>query len=203
MQLRARFYIDGFNLYFGLMNSGYKDCKWLDIKSLCMKLMNKEHDLFGVKYFTSSVKNDLAKKKRQDVYIEALYSSEVDIYWGQFRSELQKCEICGNDYWQLKEKKTDVNIATQLMVDTYKNEFDVAYVISGDSDLVPPIKHIREIFPSKQIFIAFPPSRTSDELKLYANSSFKIGYKKLKDCQFPENLPNKYGELIQKPKEWL
>ena len=41
---------------------------------------------------------------------------------------------------------TDVNIATQMIIDAYQDKYDTAMLISGDSDLVPPIKAINENF---------------------------------------------------------
>ena len=34
---------------------------------------------------------------------------------------------------------TDVNIATQMMIDAFQDKYNMAMLISGDSDLVPPI----------------------------------------------------------------
>jgi hypothetical protein len=35
---RVVVYIDGFNLYFGLLEAGLSNCKWLDIKKLVQNL---------------------------------------------------------------------------------------------------------------------------------------------------------------------
>jgi uncharacterized LabA/DUF88 family protein len=43
-----------------------------------------------------------------------------------------------------EEKGTDVNIASHLLVDAHNNSFDMAVVISNDSDLVEPIKMVIE-----------------------------------------------------------
>ena len=51
---------------------------------------------------------------------------------------------------------TDVNIATQILIDAYQDNFDMAMLISGDSDLVPPIKAVHELFPKKRVFVTFP-----------------------------------------------
>jgi len=39
-----------------------------------------------------------------------------------------------------KEKGSDVNLATYLLMDGFKREYEMAVVISNDSDLVEPIK---------------------------------------------------------------
>lgn len=38
---------------------------------------------------------------------------------------------------------TDVNIAIQLLGDAFDDKFDVALVISGDSDLTTPVRRVR------------------------------------------------------------
>ena len=89
-----------------------------------------------------------------------------------------------------------------MIIDAYKDEYDVAFLISGDSDLVPPIKLVREAFPQKQIIVVFPPSRKGNELKQAANSSFALGRKKLEDAQFPNSVKGKYGNTLNIPQPW-
>jgi uncharacterized LabA/DUF88 family protein len=57
------------------------------------------------------------------------------------------------------------------MSDAYEDRFDVAMLISGDSDLTGPVEAIRKIYPQKKIIIAFPPNRISIQLKQIANAS--------------------------------
>ena len=39
-----------------------------------------------------------------------------------------------------EEKGSDVNLATHLLYDGFRNDYDIAVVISNDSDLLEPIK---------------------------------------------------------------
>lgn len=45
---------------------------------------------------------------------------------------------------------TDANIATSMIVDGFKDEYDMAILISGDCDLTPPIKSIHNLFRNKR-----------------------------------------------------
>lgn len=200
---RLNFYIDGFNLYFGMRDSGYKHCKWLDIHLLAETLKHSTHELKNVKYFTSRINNNPDKQKRQTTYLEAIATKDIEIIYGEFRTNWMKCKTCDGGWYDSKEKKTDVNIATHLMKDAFNNEFDVAILVSGDSDLTPPVKAITEIFPNKEIRIAFPPGHESNDLKKVANGSFLIGVKKLETSQLPLKVTNKYGQELEKPKEWI
>jgi len=42
--------------------------------------------------------------------------------------------------WKTEEKGSDVNIATYLLLDGHDGLYDEAIVISGDSDLVEPVR---------------------------------------------------------------
>ena len=146
---RVIVYVDGFNLYFGIKEAGLENCKWLDIHQLILDLIKPEQELILIKYFTSRVSNNPDKQKRQSTYIEALETKGIKIYYGHYQSNTINCKRCGNIWPSYNEKMTDVNIATQMLVDAYKNAFDMAMLVSGDSDLVPPIKAIHENFLQK------------------------------------------------------
>lgn len=199
---RLKVYIDGYNLYFGMKDAGFEHCKWLDVHALSLLLKNADHELKEVKYFTARVTNDAGKQRRQSYYIDALMTRPITFIYGQYRPEEIECYGCYRVFTHSKEKMTDVNIATHMIIDAYKDEYDVAILISGDSDLVPPVKEIRANFPQKEIFIAFPPRRESNELRKYANSAFAIAKKKLEACQLPKEVENKFAFVIKKPTEW-
>ena len=200
---RLNVYIDRFNLYFGIVESGFNNCKWLDIQLLANNIKLPSQDLCETKYFTSRISNNVDKQKRQDIYIEALLTKSISITYGQFRNQPMQCNSCSNVWYDSKEKMTDVNIATTMMIDAFTNKFDVAFLISGDSDLVPPIKAIRGLFPQKEIWVVFPPNRESNALKKIANGSFVLGRKKLEISQLPEEVMSNYGVVLKRPTSWI
>ena len=60
-------YIDGYNLYYGLLKSNPKS-KWLDLSALVKKLLRPDHDIVGIKFFTARIRpypQDLAAIERQ------------------------------------------------------------------------------------------------------------------------------------------
>jgi uncharacterized LabA/DUF88 family protein len=97
---------------------------------------------------------------------------------------------------------TDVNIATRILVDSFQNKFDTAFLISGDTDLIPPIREIKSLFPKKRIVVAFPPGRHNISLQNQAHASFIIGRKKLLDSQLPEEVTKPDGFTLRRPDEW-
>ena len=196
-------YVDGFNLYFGIIEAGFINCKWLNINNLVNNLLRPNQELIEIKYFTSRVSNNPDKQKRQTTYIEALESVGIKIYYGHYQSDAIECRQCGNIWPTYHEKMTDVNIATQILIDAYQDKYDMAMLLSGDSDLVPPIKAIHGLFKNKRVFVAFPPKRHNSSVALVAKGSIIIGRKKLVDSQFDNEVPKKDGFILRKPKEWL
>lgn len=199
---RVVVYIDGFNLYFGMLDAGFDYCKWLNLKLLVENLLHQNQSLIEIKYFTSRVGNNPDKQKRQNTYIEALESVGVTIYYGNYQSDKIECKRCKNVWPTYNEKMTDVNIATQILIDAYQDKYDMAMLISGDSDLVPPIRAVHELFKNKRVFVAFPPKRHNQSVALNARGSLTIGRKKLVDSQFSPDIQKKDGFVLKKPKDW-
>ncbi len=200
---RVIVYVDGFNLYFGMKDAGFEYCKWLDLHLLASNLLKPNQELVEVKYFTSRVGNNPDKQKRQSTYIEALETNHVKVIYGHYQSGSLECKRCGYNCPIYNEKMTDVNIATQMLIDAYQDRFDMAMLISGDSDLVPPIKAIHILFNQKRIFVAFPPKRSNSSVALIAKGSIIIGRKKLIESQFPDKITKRGGFILNKPDGWL
>ncbi|GAJ06134.1 unnamed protein product, partial [marine sediment metagenome] len=64
-----------------------------------------------------------------------------------------------------EEERTDVNIAIYLFKLAIQDKFDKAYIISGDSDLIPSIEAVKILFPHKQIGVTIPIGRRAELLK--------------------------------------
>ena len=199
---RVIVYVDGFNLYFGMVEANLANYKWLDIDLLVKNLLKPTQELIQIKYFTSRVSNNPEKQKRQTNYIEALQTKDIKIFYGHYQRGHMECNRCGNIWATYNEKMTDVNIATQMIIDAYQDNYDMAMLMSGDSDLVPPIKSVHENFPNKRIFVAFPPKRHNSSVALVSKGSMVIGRKKLVDSQLPNEVQKKDGYILRKPKEW-
>lgn len=195
-------YIDGFNLYFGMLEAGLINCKWLNLFSLSSSLIKGNQALVSIKYFTSRVSNNPEKQKRQSLYLEALESVGVKIIYGHFQKDKIECKRCLNTWPSFNEKMTDVNIATHMLTDAYQDNFDMAMLVSGDSDLVPPISSIHRHFHHKRVCVVFPPKRFNNSVALVSKGSFILGRKKLIDHQFPNELKKSNGYVLKKPSIW-
>jgi hypothetical protein len=80
--------------------------------------------------------------------------------------------------------------------------FDVAVLISADSDLSAPVQAIRTRFPSKRVVLACPPARQPKRLEAVAHACFRIGRKKIQDSQFPDEVTKPDGFVLKRPSEW-
>ncbi len=196
-------YIDGFNLYFGMKENNWNDVLWLDVKQLASGLLKPGQVLVDTKYFTSRVRNNPQKELRQRTYLEALeLHTGIKIYYGHYQSNIETCRRCGHSYPYSNEKMTDVNIATELLTDAFNDKYDTALLITGDSDLVPPMKAVHQNFANKRVMVGFPPARFNVNVKNSAKGSFMIGRSSLKHAQLPEQIVKVNGYVLNRPTPW-
>ena len=203
-------YVDGFNLYYGAVKG--TPYKWLDISKLCHFLLPK-NQVLEIKYFTALVNprpDDPSQPLRQQIYLRALRTiPHLEIILGHFLTHtismpLANCPPKKQKYVQViktEEKGSDVNIATHMLNDGYKEAYTAAILISNDSDLVEPIKIVRNEL--KKAVIVLNPSLTtpSQELARFATFVKPIRQGVLAASQFPEQLQDKNG-FFHKPPDW-
>lgn len=202
---RVMAYIDGFNLYFGLKQARFKRYYWLDVAALAGNLLKPGQRLAATHYFSARIRDNgrnAADQKRQSDYLEALALQGVRCQFGHYLQKNRVCRSCKATWLDYEEKMTDVNVAVQLLTDAFDAAFDVALVISGDSDLTTPIRRLRERFPAKRVIVAFPPGRHSSELKRHANGYLTIGEDKLRASQLPDQISKPDGFTLHRPAHW-
>lgn len=215
MSRKVNAYIDGFNLYFGLRDQGWKRYYWLNLRLLVSNLLQADQTLGHIKYFTARISSGdrttpqrlkaalEEKRRRQSAYLEALSTlKDLTIYEGHYLPKVITCFKCNNSWPHPEEKMTDVNIATELLLDAFNDRFDTALIVSGDSDLVPPVKAVRTVFPSKRIIMAFPPGRVSDRLRREASGFLTVSEAKFRKSMFPDRVLKKDGFVLERPESW-
>ena len=203
MPQRVIAYVDGFNLYYGLKDKGWRRYYWLNIPLLAQNLLKPNQHLVSTKYFTARVSSPPDKQKRQSTFLEALETLEgLEMFYGHYQLNPRKCHKCGYQDQESKEKMTDVNIAVELLRDAYEDKYDIALLISADSDLVPPIKVVKELFSQKRIVAAFPPRRNSAELARVAHASFHIGRGNIARSLLTDEIVKPKGTILRCPNSW-
>lgn len=99
-----------------------------------------------------------------------------------------------------EEKGSDVNLAVQLLNDSWENKFDCAIVVSNDSDLAEALKLVSQ--QKNKIVGVINPRLGKDpamELMRYAKFYKKVRVGVLKISQLPDPIP---GTNIRKPSAW-
>jgi uncharacterized LabA/DUF88 family protein len=203
MSKRTMVYIDGFNLYFGMRDSGWKRYYWMDIGRFGRGLATGDREVVGVKYFTARVAAPPDQVRRQVTFLEAnQIVGGSTMYFGRYQQDPYQCRHCGTRSVASHEKATDVFLAVELLTDAVSNTFDGAILVSADADYAPVIRRVRELFPEKFIVVGQPPRRMSSELQRTANGSFRISEEMLRRSQLPEAVTKPDGFVLRRPSRW-
>jgi uncharacterized LabA/DUF88 family protein len=196
-------YVDGFNLYYGLRERGWKRYYWLDPHRLIQGVIAPDHRLVSVKYFTARVRGPDDKRQRQGAYLDALNAqSEAEIIYGKFYRKQRRCSACGAEWTTHEEKMTDSAIASNLVADAFREEFDTAFLVGGDTDIVPAIKMVRRHFPLKRIVAWFPPARRNEEVAQACHDSGAVNGDHLAAAQMAERVEVQEGVFVTRPTAW-
>lgn len=201
---RVRAYIDGFNLYFGLRAKFGRSYHWLDVQELVRSMLRPGQELDQIQFFTALIRDPTQSRHRQDTYLQALSArcGLLRIIEGRFQRKICMCFACRARWITYEEKETDVNIAVALVEDAALDRFDIALIISADSDLCPAIRAVRRIRPDSRIVAIFPPSRHSDELRRTADAVYWLGRDKLSKAQLPAEVVTPDGIKLSRPAYW-
>jgi len=171
---RVSFFIDGFNFYHALKrekrtDSDYQRFYWIDFVKLFRQFIDTGQVLHKVYYFTAPPLDE-EKSVRQGQLLEAnkaLNPNIFEIIKGQFYEKRVKCKVCRNVYTIAEEKRTDVNIAVQMLGDCSINNVDTLVLVSADSDMLPPLQFIKERYSDKKLRVYFPPRLRSGALTAF------------------------------------
>jgi hypothetical protein len=102
-----------------------------------------------------------------------------------------------------EEKGSDVNLATYLLLDAFRQDAEVYAVISNDSDLKEPIRiACHELHHRVGIINPHPPEKKSSALHACKPTFVKqIRKGVLAASQFPEEMTDQHG-TFRKPASW-
>ena len=203
MKKRVIFFIDGFNLYHAIANQKYQQYKWLNLNQLANHFINRFEKIESIYYFTALTYWNQDKVKRHNLYIKAQETVGVKTVYGEFKKKTKRCRICSQVYETYEEKQTDVNIAIYLFRMAIEDKYDKAFIISGDSDLIPSILAIKESFPQKEIGVIIPIRGRAFELKSVCDFHIQMKEKHLKLNQFLDKLKLPDDTYLIRPTNWV
>ena len=206
----ATIYVDGYNLYYGSLKG--TAFKWLNLRILC-ELLLPEYQIGKISYFTARVKarpDDLGAPSRQQAYLSALESIQpVEVHYGQFfQSTVRMAQANPNakprtvEVIKSEEKGSDVNLASHLLLDAFNREADLYVVVSNDSDLMEPLRMVREDLGQKTGLVN-PHKKASRALMMCKPSVVRqVRAGALSASQFPDPLVLPSGRSVRKPADW-
>lgn len=209
--LRTYAYVDGLNLYYRAIKGTAH--KWLDLQALLRNPLRPDNDLIKIRYFTADVsgRRDPSAPHRQQAYLRALGTDPVvSIHKGNFLVSTKWAEIANPPGQFLRpnpvvvfvvkteEKGSDVNLAAHLLSDAFNDRFDVAVVLSNDTDLVEPMRMVREEI-RKPVGLICPSPKPAESLRRVASFIRHVTQSRLAGAQLPDPIP---GTTIHKPTTW-
>ena len=206
--MKTNVYVDGFNLYYGCLKDG--PFRWLNIRALC-QLLYPTHQIEKVTYCTALVKDrppNLNQTSRQLTYIRALETlPDFEIIYGRFQpSQARRKRVTATatetyvQVHEIEEKGSDVNLATRLLVDGFRGNYETAVVVSNDSDLAEPIRVVVQEL-QLPVLIANPHPHPAWTLKKLGLPIKAIRQGPLSACQFPAVMMDANGPFT-KPPTW-
>lgn len=220
---RTIIYVDGFNLYFRMLERR-PDLKWLNIKEAVQRVLLPENRIVAVRYYTARVSGrlDPLAPGRQQVYLDALATiPEVSLHMGAFLSTKKWSGLVHPPAFRpnlpapmalpwpavvrvhkTEEKGSDVNIASHLLLDGFRNRYDVAAVLSNDTDLVEPIRIATQEL-RKVVGLISPVPNPAPQLRGVASFVRRLDVADLAASQFADPLPLPNGVYLAKPATWI
>lgn len=221
--MKTSVYIDGFNFYYGCFKVGRfgtSRCqpgdKWLNYRLLANHLVGPGHTLHQVHYFTAHVhrsKRDPQQNLRQETYLRALRTVEnLFIHFGSHIPVQRKGLIVEPDPASLgiwpedlvtirtfEEKGSDVNLATQLLDDSYTGDIERAIIVSNDTDLIAPIRSARRRI---RVSVVSPQPTVAKHLKREAETATLLDVSVFSSCRLPIPVIDQDGRKIYPPLSW-
>ena len=219
--MKTILYIDGFNLYFRALQKR-PELRWLNVEVLAKKLLFEDNEIIEINYFTARVNDtiDPGARIRQDAYLRAIRTlPNLYLHYGKFATRrvwsklnhpprFRPSATLDGPPWpdvvqttRSEEKGSDVNLATQLVRDGFRGRYDVAVVVSNDTDLEGALRIVTQEI-CKPLVLLSPVPRPAPTLRKAVSSVKIIRASHVKQSQFPDVIPTESGGMIRKPESW-
>jgi hypothetical protein len=163
--------------------------------ALSKHLAGVNRDLVRVVWCTAK-HPDPQKEERWTTYRNALLATGVKVVPGHFTKTPP-----------IEEKEGDVNVALHLMLDAIDNVYDIAFLVSADSDQVATAKLFSERFgrkskfpTPKKLYSVAPPGRPhSGHITSYVDHRYDLTKEMIEDYLLSDRLPGPGGHPIYRP----
>lgn len=171
---RVMIFIDGSNLYHSLKKFlGRMD---IDIGRFCNKLLDRRR-LIRIYYYNARVGRRQEPERYKDQ--QTFFTSVSAVPY----TELRLGHLVYNNWPDSPpyEKGVDVQLATDLLTHSFKNNYDVAILVAGDNDYVGALQAVKD--NGKHVEVAlFGRERSSHELREVADRVIAMDGRFLRGC---------------------
>lgn len=215
---RARVYVDGFNFDYAAFNKGrgkYAAFRWLDVPRF-FDVALRDLAVDRVRYFTAQVRPppwrpfDFSATTRQRKYLAVLSAlPKMTVHRATFATWAVSRPLVGDvgvepefvTVWDTKEKGSDVSLASHMLVDGFRGLYDVAVVVSDDSDLLDPVRLVREELGLRVGVVRIRADRAS-VFRQRVDFFRSVRRWHFATCQLPELVVLPDGRRVRRPAEW-
>ncbi len=171
---RVMIFIDGSNMYHSLKN--YFRRADVDIGRFTGKLLDKRR-LVRVYYYNAKVgmKEEPERYKDQQKFFDGIAAIPY--------TELRLGRLVYNNWPNSPpyEKGVDIQLATDMITHSFKNNYDVAILVAGDSDYVGALQAVKDNGKNVEVAL-FGKERTSMQLRKVADRVQTIDGRLLRNC---------------------
>ncbi len=137
-KIKVAVYIDGNNLYHKLKDLKIENTTEFDYRGFS-DFLARGREIISYRYYVGAVKAKEGNKKAEKM------RSEQQKLFNNLKTQgfcIKRGYLMENN-GKFHEKGVDVKIAIDMLIGAYEKRYDVAIIISSDTDLIPAIKHIK------------------------------------------------------------
>jgi hypothetical protein len=176
---------------------------WLDLQHLVQRVRPSDQ-IVAVRYFTAEVRDDPDGLARQRAYLAALRarSPAVEVVLGRYQTKRMTCRQCGSAWTSYEEKETDVNIAVALVADARGVRLGHRPDRFRGQRPCPATRTARSLNPRRRMIAAFPPRRSSFEIRSLMRKPFTLAVADIRNSLLPEVVANRDGGLATGLSAW-
>jgi len=172
---RVMIFIDGSNLYHSLKDNFHRTD--IDIGGFCQKLLEKRR-LIRIYYYNAIVgmKQEPERYRSQQQFFNSVQQVPY--------LEMRLGRLVYTSAWPSSpayEKGIDIMLTTDLLTHSFKQNYDVAILVTGDSDYVGAIQQVKNNGQNVEVAL-FGRQNTSRPLREVADRIIEIDGRFLRGC---------------------
>lgn len=171
---RVMIFIDGSNLYHSL--KGFFKRTDIDIGKFSNKLLEKRQ-LIRIYYYNARVGQKEEPERYHDQ--QKFFAGVTAIPYCELR--LGRLVYTNWPSGPPYEKGVDIQLATDMITHSFKNNYDVAILVAGDNDFVGAIQAVKDNGKNLEVAL-FGKERTSMQLRNVADRVIPINARLLSKC---------------------